>query len=604
MAGVWGNACAVDPPYEAQQPMLRWQNTFIDTCEEPEEPCSPVLGMRSRARSTPCKRATKQAFDQEQNYVHNLSRQLQPLWEAQSQKGNSTCDSLPSLNGIEETATSQGGTWQSIADTLLTQVNGGVGSMESLPNFGTLDSIPDFSDAETEEKGQESGNGICTSTSSAFSKSDGERTKLAAFAYKGLGIEEEPACSTSSQTADKYNDIQEDICAGVEQHGREVLTKFADGSEAQCAAISMNCTSRFEDTDAVETKEKLTKRLLTLLSEEIASQNSKSSKDKHSAPAASSQARIDTTRLPGTSLSRSIGHSREQIQKKIKQAMQRRSSECTTPSEFEKEVPAVAATMLEIMEDALSEVVQELWADTSAATLEDQRRETNVQKPASSARMDFFAEHASPQASLEERAHANEPSLAPDAQFVSTHSVHQADVFSQQSKAQPVVMDRTAFQNPGSLGHPRSCSRPCRYFAIGACNQGASCKYCHFGHPQRRPHLDKRHREQIHGMPFSSCFALLLPVIHAKMMHSKARDAWESSLEILLQLTPIEHVGSGQDQLRKSLSALPLRTVLTFLYRSADSSGLQQQCLVIQQLTNRLQQLGSMFQDDRNAEVI
>eukprot|EP00913_Durusdinium_trenchii_P020942 g19678.t1 len=48
--------------------------------------------------------------------------------------------------------------------------------------------------------------------------------------------------------------------------------------------------------------------------------------------------------------------------------------------------------------------------------------------------------------------------------------------------------------NPGSVGHPEVCNRPCIFFAAGNCQNGEGCPYCHLDHAHRPPHLDKKQR--------------------------------------------------------------------------------------------------------------
>jgi len=77
------------------------------------------------------------------------------------------------------------------------------------------------------------------------------------------------------------------------------------------------------------------------------------------------------------------------------------------------------------------------------------------------------------------------------------------------------------FESPGcsrgSVGHPELCSRPCLYFAMGSCENGESCEYCHMAHSKRPVHLDKRHREMLRSMPPLEWAALVLPILQNKV---------------------------------------------------------------------------------------
>ncbi|CAE7208041.1 unnamed protein product [Symbiodinium pilosum] len=76
--------------------------------------------------------------------------------------------------------------------------------------------------------------------------------------------------------------------------------------------------------------------------------------------------------------------------------------------------------------------------------------------------------------------------------------------------------DRT-MTNPGTLGHPQLCCRPCVYLAIaGSCRNGASCEYCHEGHAGRVPKLDKQQRQLFHALSEADTLGLLLPYLADK----------------------------------------------------------------------------------------
>jgi len=70
--------------------------------------------------------------------------------------------------------------------------------------------------------------------------------------------------------------------------------------------------------------------------------------------------------------------------------------------------------------------------------------------------------------------------------------------------------------NPGSIGHPDLCPRPCIYFSMNCCMNGADCGFCHLPHPKRPIRLDKRHREALKDMPFCDLVSSLLPALKEK----------------------------------------------------------------------------------------
>jgi len=64
--------------------------------------------------------------------------------------------------------------------------------------------------------------------------------------------------------------------------------------------------------------------------------------------------------------------------------------------------------------------------------------------------------------------------------------------------------------NPGSVGHPEVCRRPCIFFAAGNCSSGIDCGYCHCDHSTRPTHLDKRQREVIQKLSQAQLLQIIL----------------------------------------------------------------------------------------------
>jgi len=122
--------------------------------------------------------------------------------------------------------------------------------------------------------------------------------------------------------------------------------------------------------------------------------------------------------------------------------------------------------------------------------------------------------------------------------------------------------------NPGSVGHPNICMRPCLYIASGTCNNGAACRFCHIPHNNRPARLDKRNRALIQKMTFSECAAHLLPV-----MQEKAQDLGIKleGIELLQHMADLERTVLQLDStargLNRSLSTLNLRALLAILRR-------------------------------------
>lgn len=72
--------------------------------------------------------------------------------------------------------------------------------------------------------------------------------------------------------------------------------------------------------------------------------------------------------------------------------------------------------------------------------------------------------------------------------------------------------------NPGSVGHPDLCMRPCLYYTVGRCSNGQDCPFCHMPHHKRPLRLDKRHREMMKKMPFADLLQLMVPLLKQKVV--------------------------------------------------------------------------------------
>mmetsp|Transcript_59476 Transcript_59476/g.128629 ORF Transcript_59476/g.128629 Transcript_59476/m.128629 type:complete len:950 (+) Transcript_59476:49-2898(+) len=131
----------------------------------------------------------------------------------------------------------------------------------------------------------------------------------------------------------------------------------------------------------------------------------------------------------------------------------------------------------------------------------------------------------------------------------------------------------SACLNPGSMGHPELCPRPCLYFPLGECRNGLNCDFCHRPHPKRPAHLDKRHREILKAMPFATCLAIMHPILQEKVQSLDLPDSVMEGLsklgESVAQNTSATARQSKEARLLHSaLSAMSLRSLLTTLHRT------------------------------------
>jgi len=138
--------------------------------------------------------------------------------------------------------------------------------------------------------------------------------------------------------------------------------------------------------------------------------------------------------------------------------------------------------------------------------------------------------------------------------------------------------------NPGSIGHPDLCPRPCLFFAQGTCTNGTDCEFCHLPHPKRPAHLDKRHREMIKRMSLVQVGDMLLPILRDKIQGLQQDQG--ASLALLQDLAtlcgcstaldddrPQQRPSSAERLLLVALQAMSLRLLLTSMHRSIPSEN-------------------------------
>eukprot|EP00445_Apocalathium_hangoei_P069470 CAMPEP_0204144596 /NCGR_PEP_ID=MMETSP0361-20130328/21134_1 /ASSEMBLY_ACC=CAM_ASM_000343 /TAXON_ID=268821 /ORGANISM="Scrippsiella Hangoei, Strain SHTV-5" /LENGTH=373 /DNA_ID=CAMNT_0051098545 /DNA_START=113 /DNA_END=1234 /DNA_ORIENTATION=- len=169
----------------------------------------------------------------------------------------------------------------------------------------------------------------------------------------------------------------------------------------------------------------------------------------------------------------------------------------------------------------------------------------------------------------------------------------------------PDALAAPMFESPscsrGSVGHPELCSRPCLYFAMGSCDNGESCEFCHMAHTKRPAHLDKRHRELLRSMSPWEWAALVLPILQRKI------EALDDSLETQAMLFDIASscgiaLGSvtpaapqrSQRMLILTMRSMSLRSLLTAVQRGLSERGHQVEEAVDALLLHVRRQAGAM----------
>ncbi|CAK9040276.1 unnamed protein product [Durusdinium trenchii] len=86
--------------------------------------------------------------------------------------------------------------------------------------------------------------------------------------------------------------------------------------------------------------------------------------------------------------------------------------------------------------------------------------------------------------------------------------------------------------NPGSVGHPELCRRPCIYFAAGQCRNSADCNFCHLSHAHRSATLDKNQRQTIKELSKQEFLSVLLRCLRNKAVQGSFEDEAQELLEL------------------------------------------------------------------------
>lgn len=86
--------------------------------------------------------------------------------------------------------------------------------------------------------------------------------------------------------------------------------------------------------------------------------------------------------------------------------------------------------------------------------------------------------------------------------------------------------------NPGSVGHPELCRRPCIYFAAGQCRNSADCSFCHLSHAHRSATLDKNQRQMIKQLSKHEFLSVLLRCLRTKATQGQFEEDAKEVLEL------------------------------------------------------------------------
>jgi hypothetical protein len=132
--------------------------------------------------------------------------------------------------------------------------------------------------------------------------------------------------------------------------------------------------------------------------------------------------------------------------------------------------------------------------------------------------------------------------------------------------------------NPGSLGHPDFCARPCLYFAEGTCQNGDACGFCHLDHRKGMVHLDKRNRQILGKLAFKDRAKYILPIVADRAQDLgltqslKATKDFQNVVSELPEAAQQVKVSSRESKkLRHLLKCLKVQELFKWL-KSADAS--------------------------------
>ncbi|CAJ1414820.1 unnamed protein product [Effrenium voratum] len=106
--------------------------------------------------------------------------------------------------------------------------------------------------------------------------------------------------------------------------------------------------------------------------------------------------------------------------------------------------------------------------------------------------------------------------------------------------------------NPGSVGHPELCRRPCIYFAAGECKNSEGCNFCHLSHAHRSATLDKNQRQLIKELDKHEFLSVLLRCLQNKAAQGKFQPEAQSVLDLFEARLLKEPVQMGKEEPSKA----------------------------------------------------
>lgn len=137
--------------------------------------------------------------------------------------------------------------------------------------------------------------------------------------------------------------------------------------------------------------------------------------------------------------------------------------------------------------------------------------------------------------------------------------------------------------NPGSVGHPELCRRPCIYFAAGQCRNSADCNFCHLSHAHRSATLDKNQRQMIKELSKHEFLSLLLRCLRNKAAQGQFEEEADEVLKLfeerLNQEVEMESkVGAKVNNLERALARMTFFSVASLTTRAQFDKVFLERC--------------------------
>lgn len=159
------------------------------------------------------------------------------------------------------------------------------------------------------------------------------------------------------------------------------------------------------------------------------------------------------------------------------------------------------------------------------------------------------------------------------------------EVVSESNEESEPGSNLSSASNPGSVGHPELCRRPCIYFAAGQCRNSADCNFCHLSHAHRSATLDKNQRQMIKELSKHEFLSLLLRCLRNKAAQGQFEEEADEVLKLfeerLSQEVETESkatVGAKVNNLERALARMTFFSVASLTTRAQFDKVFLERC--------------------------